>query len=98
MTREEQFKEVTEGLLELYLEKNARYKDSFARQFEKKGLPLSLMRIEDKFLRLEALVENPEDDGGDESIVDTLRDLANYTIMTLIALQEEQGGEGYATD
>ena len=81
------FKEVTEELTELYSEKNIRYNDSFSRQFEKSGLDMTVMRLDDKFSRLEALVKNPGDDGGDESIEDTLKDLANYAIMTLVAIR-----------
>lgn len=92
MTNKERFDKVCERLSDLYVEKNTRYKDSFARQFEKKGIATSVMRIEDKFSRLEALAENPEDDGGDESLLDTLIDLANYSIMTIMEL-EKQGGD-----
>lgn len=81
------FKEVTEELTELYSEKNRRYNDSFSRQFEKSGLNMTVMRLDDKFSRLEALVRNPVDDGGDESIEDTLKDLANYAIMTLVEIR-----------
>ena len=81
------FKEVTEELTELYSEKNRRYNDSYSRQFEKSGLDMTVMRLDDKFSRLEALVRNPDDDGGDESIEDTLKDLANYAIMTLVEIR-----------
>ena len=77
---------------ELYQEKNKRYQNSFAKQFHKKGLPLSLMRIEDKYLRFEYLVTNPQDDGGDESIEDTLKDLINYSAMTLKELYSMKEG------
>lgn len=43
------------------------------------------------FRTFDELVSNPSDDGGDESIEDTLRDLANYSIMTLMALREQRG-------
>ena len=85
---QENFEEIAKA----YVEKNTRYNNSFGRQFQKKGLSTTVLRIEDKFSRLETLAENPEDDGGDETIVDTLRDLANYSIMTIMELQK-QGGE-----
>lgn len=92
MTNKEHFDKVCEELSDLYVEKNTRYNNSFGRQFQKKGLSTTVLRIEDKFSRLETLAENPEDDGGDETIIDTLRDLANYSIMTIMELQK-QGGE-----
>lgn len=93
MEKKKDFDSICSELSELYVQKNTRYKDSFSKQFEKKGLSMSVMRIEDKFNRLEALSENPEDDGGDESVIDTLKDLANYSIMTIMALREQQGGD-----
>ena len=82
---------VCEELTELFEVKNRRYGNSFAEQFKKRGLIMSAIRIEDKFRRFDELVCNPKDDGGDESIEDTLRDLANYSIMTLMALREKRG-------
>lgn len=45
------------------------------------------IRLADKLNRLESLtLNNNEQKVSDESIVDTLMDLANYSIMTLIEL------------
>lgn len=85
------FEEVCLELSHLYEEKNRRYGNSFADQFKKRGLIMSAIRLEDKFRRFDELVCNPTDDGGDESIEDTLKDLANYSIMTLMALREQRG-------
>ena len=84
---------VCEELSDLYAEKNRRYGNSFADQFKKRGLVMSAIRIEDKFRRFDELVSNPSDDGGYESIEDTLKDLANYSIMTLMALREQRGAK-----
>lgn len=83
----EQFDTICKECGDLYEEKNRRYQNSFSRQFKKSGLKMSLMRIEDKYLRFESLVNNPEDNGGDESIEDTLKDLINYSVMTLMELR-----------
>lgn len=85
------FDEVCKELSSLYAEKNRRYGNSFADQFKKRGLVMSAIRIEDKFRRFDELVSNPSDDGGDESIEDTLKDLANYSIMTIMAIREQRG-------
>lgn len=86
-----EFEEVCLELSDLFAEKNRRYGNSFADQFKKRGLIMSAIRIEDKFRRFDELVCNPQDDGGDESIEDTLKDLANYSIMTLMALRAQRG-------
>lgn len=87
MTSVEYFKYTCEELASLYEEKNRRYGDSFARQIEKRGFLVSLIRLEDKLARYDQLLNNPSDDGGDESIEDTLKDLANYAIMTLMEVR-----------
>ena len=91
-----QFRMVEEELANLFEEKNRRYGNSFAEQFKKRGLVMSAIRLEDKFRRFDELVSNPCDDGGDESIEDTLKDLANYAIMTIMAIREQRG-EGNAS-
>lgn len=93
MTDRKHFESVTEQLADLYVEKNTRYKDSFSKQFQKSGISTSVIRINDKVSRLEALASDPTDDGGDESILDTLKDLANYAILTIMEL-EKQKSEG----
>ena len=87
MTNVEAFKNTCEELTKLYEEKNRRYGDSFAQQVEKRGLLVPVIRLEDKLRRFDQLVCNPADDGGDESIEDTLKDLANYSIMTLMEIR-----------
>ena len=77
--------EICEELNVLYERKNHDYDDSFGKSFEKYGMAMPCMRLEDKFNRLCALALK----GGsawvaDESLDDTLMDLANYAIMTLV--------------
>ena len=50
-------------------------------------MTMPCIRLADKLNRLESLtLNNNEQKVSDESIVDTLMDLANYSIMTLIEL------------
>jgi hypothetical protein len=87
---EKAFKDIVDQMFSLYHRKNADYGDSFAKSFEKFGMQSTLMRLTDKYNRLESLttgnnvrlVEN-------ESIEDTLLDIANYAIMTLIAIRDQ---------
>lgn len=72
------------GLLtDIYEKKNADYGDSFAKSYREYGLTMACIRLEDKLNRLKAL-RTKDAMVDDETIEDTLMDLANYAIMTLI--------------
>lgn len=77
--------EICKELNNLYIKKNRDYGDSFHKSFEKYGLTMSAIRIGDKFNRFESLIANPAQ-VKDESIRDTLIDLANYAILTIMEL------------
>jgi hypothetical protein len=49
-----------------------------------------LVRISDKFIRIANLVQNPEADQVGEAIIDTLLDLANYSLIAICLFEEEQ--------
>lgn len=70
-------------LFETYKAKNADYGDSFAQVREKYPNAI-LIRLNDKLNRLETLMNGAEQHVNDESIEDTLLDLANYCIMELV--------------
>ena len=75
-------------LTNTYRKKNADYGNSFSRAVEKYGLVSALTRISDKFNRLESLILHKEQEVKDESIQDTLLDLANYCIMTVMEIRK----------
>ena len=80
-------REICQELNNLYRRKNSDYGDSFGQSFIKFGMTMPCRRLADKLNRLESLtLNNNEQKVSDESIVDTLMDLANYSIMTLIEL------------
>ena len=64
--------------------KNKDYGDSFGRSFAEYGMTMPCIRLDDKLQRLKNLTRNGSASVNDESIEDTLLDLANYAIMTLI--------------
>ena len=68
-------------MVELFAKKNKDYGDSFTRSLENYGNIAGLVRISDKFNRLENLLLNGGQEVSDESVKDTLIDLANYSIM-----------------
>lgn len=76
----------------LYERKNHDYGDSFHKSFEEYGLIMSCIRLEDKLNRLKQLSNGDDQKVLDESICDTLMDLANYAIMTILELKGNEEG------
>lgn len=77
------------GLNELYQKKNKDYGDSFHKSFVEEGMAMARIRLGDKYNRFCALTKSQEGpEVKDESIKDTLIDLANYAIMTLLELDD----------
>lgn len=69
-----------------YIKKNADYGDSFAAL--RREFPESiLLRIGDKYNRLKTLMSQKEVHVVDESLSDTLLDLANYCVMELMEME-----------
>ena len=89
-TKQQRFRQITDEMANLYEKKNADYGDSFGETYRRLGLVSAVTRIQDKCNRLCNLaVHQGQQQVKDESIRDTLVDLANYAIMTLIELEEE---------
>ena len=84
----EQHKAVCEQLNSIYEQKNMAYGNSFSDTFNDLGIISAVTRISDKFNRLKTLAKNAEIPQGDESISDTLLDMANYCIMTYMELNK----------
>lgn len=78
-----QFSKIVTDMLTLYTKKNKDYGDSFSKSCDEFGITAALVRMQDKFNRIKNLTKE-ENQVKDESIKDTLIDLANYSIMTLI--------------
>jgi len=82
--------EICNILNDIYTRKNHDYGDSFAKL--RNELPNAiLVRIYDKYSRLKTLMEGAEQKVKDESIDDTLMDLANYCIMELVERKMTNG-------
>ncbi|OPD28833.1 hypothetical protein AL713_17605 [Clostridium botulinum] len=84
----ERHKVICGELNEIYKNKNHDYGDSFGETYKKLGIISAVTRITDKVNRLQSLTVKDQK-VKDESIKDTLKDLANYSIMTLIELEED---------
>lgn len=75
--------------LETFKHKNQNYGNSFEISLNKYGLIAGLTRISDKFNRIERLILNLDSATSDESIKDTLCDLANYCNMLAVYMNLE---------
>ena len=81
-------KALCDELNALYIRKNHDYGDSFHLSCEEEGLAMARIRLTDKPLRFKALSRGAEQMVEGEPIRDTLIDLANYAIMTILELEE----------
>ena len=79
--------EICKEINELYAKKNHDYGDSFHQTFVEEGMAMARIRLGDKFNRFKTLSRNGEQQVNDESIRDTLIDLANYAIMTVLEME-----------
>ena len=80
---------VCQELNETYEKKNSDYGNSFENSLDKHGLIAGIVRMDDKMSRLISLNSKKEQQVMDESMRDTLMDLANYAIMSVMWLDEQ---------
>lgn len=90
LSTETRHKSLVDGLHEVFKAKNADYGNSFGKSFEKYGIIAAMVRMEDKWNRLDNLVNGHHDTKVGESVRDTLLDLANYCILTVMSLDEAE--------
>ena len=82
--------ELCKYLNNLYATKNKKYGDSFSITVQKYGIIAALTRLSDKWQRFETLILTKDPGTPDESIRDTLLDMANYCIMTVMELDQKE--------
>lgn len=87
-----EFRDITNSMIQTYQAKNQDYGNSFEKSLYKFGLVASIIRLSDKMNRIESLSQTKAR-VKDESIEDTLLDLANYAIMTVIWLHKNRINE-----
>lgn len=85
-SKEDVFEDICQELFDTYKKKNADYGDSFAKLFKKRGMSYPLIHFEEKINRIEAL-QSKANEVDSETYVDSLKDLANYAILTLVEIQ-----------
>lgn len=87
-------KDIRELLVQMektFVVKNKKYGNSFEISLDKYGMIAALTRISDKFNRIENLILTNDNGTSDESVMDTLIDMANYCVMTAVYMKNSNG-------
>lgn len=84
------FEGVCHNLIRLHKAKDKDYGSSAEVTFNEYGLVSYLVRLSDKLNRLKSLTRSGERKVNDESIEDTLQDLAAYAIMAVVSLRNKK--------
>jgi len=87
MTNLLRHEELCKELTRTYEQKNHDYGDAFSKTFIEEGMAMPRIRIGDKFRRFCTLSRGEGQKVSDESLKDTLMDMANYCLMTVIELE-----------
>ena len=92
MSKADRHMDLCMKLNDIYTRKNKDYGDSFHQTFVEEGLAMTRIRLADKFQRFKTLSKKADMAGEvpDESIIDTLMDLANYSLMTVLEIELAQ--------
>lgn len=85
-----EFLEYTNHLADVLNQKNLAYGDSFSKSLDEDGLLVVKIRLGDKFNRVSSLIKKGELKENDESLEDTLLDMAGYSILGLKYLKEHE--------
>lgn len=73
-----------------YERKNHDYGNSFSDTYKSLGIAAALVRISDKYNRMMSLGSGKKQMVNNESLRDTLMDMANYSLMTVLELDREK--------
>ena len=84
------FKEITDEMNALYERKNHDYGNSFSETYRKLGIVSAATRMLDKMNRIVSLVTKDQQKVNDESLRDTLIDIANYAVMTIMEIDKKK--------
>ena len=94
--RIDNYKRLQADMLQTFIDKDSDYGDSFGKTFDKYGIVSAMVRMSDKLNRIDNLTNahlHRTSDGTnmmkvDESIEDTLLDLANYAMLTYLQIHK----------
>ncbi len=91
MNKEDLIINECEELKKLLISKNKDYGNSYDKTLNEYGRNIGLIRIEDKLNRLKNLLLLKEKMRTEESIIDTILDIAGYAVLFSIYLKEQGG-------
>lgn len=86
------FKAITDKMSDTYKRKNHDYGNAFSEMYDELGINYGYGKIREKVNRIKTLKDN-EAQVANESLMDSLYDLANYSIMIIMEL-EKRGDNG----
>jgi len=99
MAGDPKYLQLLDEMKELHIRKNAGYSGNscdrwanfrMAENFGVSAFLGCLVRMSDKFIRIQNLVKNPNNEMVGESIKDTLLDLSSYALIAYCLLVEEE--------
>lgn len=88
-TDADRFKEITDKMSDTYKRKNSDYGNSFSKLFEECGMTYAYGHLAEKVERINSLRKNDAKVHG-ESMIDSLYDLANYSILTIMEIEKRK--------
>lgn len=91
----EQFKALTGEMIATYSRKNRDYGNSFNRMCKEYGHTYPIIHLDEKLARVKAILLNGDNAVKGETAIDSLLDLACYSLMTIMELQEQQEPRTY---
>ncbi len=86
----EKHKELLDYLHQMYIAKNHDYGDSVHDTYMKYGITSFLVRLEDKLNRART-ISSKSQMVEDEKLKDTLLDMANYAVLAVLELEDNNG-------
>lgn len=91
----EQFKLLTSEMISTYTRKNRDYGNSFSRMCKEYGHTYPIIHLDEKLARIKSILLNGDNAVKGETATDSLLDLACYSLMTIMELQEDQEPRSY---
>lgn len=83
------FESVCKEMMDVHKAKNHDYGNSFHNLFKELGINYAYGHLREKLERIKSLKDR-EAKVKSESMIDSLKDLANYAVMTLVELQNNE--------
>ena len=89
-THKATFESVLDEMKELHAKKDKDYGSAFHKSFEEFGVTAGVVRLNDKMERVKSLVKNGKAEVKDESLLDSLKDMASYAVMLYVELKNKE--------